>query len=179
MNTKILKTLTTAAVAFALFAGCAKPQPPAISLEDAAVKGDVTAIRQHIAAGSNLDARNSQSGSTPLIAAAAFGQTAAAKALIEGGADLNVQNKDGGTALHAAAFLCHPEIVQALLDAGADKEIRNHAGATALESVEPPFEMLVGIYDLLRGVLGPAGLTLDYERIKAERPHIAQILRGE
>jgi len=166
-------------VAFGLFAGCGQPQPPAVSLEDAAVQGNVAAIRQHVAAGSNLDARNPQSSATPLIVAAAFGQTAAAKALIQGGANLNLGDKDGGTALHAAAFLCHPEIVQALLEAGADKAARNNAGATALESVEAPFELVVGIYDLLGQVLGPAGLTLDYDRIKAERPRIARLLKGE
>ena len=174
-----MKQLILSALTLALFAGCGKPQPPTISLGDAVVAGNVAAIRQHIAAGSNRDVQDPQSGATALIAAAALGKTAVAKALIEGGANLNVQNNDGGTALHTAAFLCRPEIVQALLDAGADKGIRNRAGATALESVEAPFEMVVGIYDILGRALAHAGLTLDYERIKAERPRIAQLLRGE
>ena len=174
-----MKLLALSALTLTLLAGCGKPQPPAISLGDAVVAGNVAAIRQHIAAGSNLDVQDTRFGYTALIAAAALGKTDAAIALIEGGANLNAQNNDGGTALHTAAFLCRPEIVQALLDAGADKRIRNKAGATALESVEAPFEMVVGIYDLLRQALGPAGLTLDYERIKAERPRIAQLLTGD
>lgn len=141
-----LADLIVPVVAVALLVGCGKPQPPAVALEEAAVKGDVAAIRQHITAGSNLDVHNPESGAT---------------------------------ALHTPAFLCHPEIVQALLAAGADKEVRNSAGATALESVQAPFELVVGVYDLLGQMLGPAGLTLDYERIKAERPRIAQLLRGE
>jgi len=116
--------------------------------------GDVTAIQGHIAAGSNLDEPDPVGGSTPLITAAAFGQTAAAKALIEGGAKVNATNKDGSTALHTAAFLCRADIVKALLATGADREIRNNAGSTALESVEAPFDAVKGIYQLIETVLG-------------------------
>ncbi|MCP5517454.1 MAG: ankyrin repeat domain-containing protein [Verrucomicrobiales bacterium] len=175
MKHPILTTLTLIA-----FAGCSQqPQPPALSLQEAAVRGDLAAIQQHVTARSDLDAREPTDGSTPLIAAAAFGQTAAAKALIEAGADVNLANNDGSTALHTAAFLCRAEIVKALLAAGADREIRNQAGSTALESVEFPFEAVKPVYDLVGAALGPLGLKLDYERIQAARPEIAALLKGE
>jgi hypothetical protein len=50
-----LAVLIVPAVAVALLVGCGKPQPPAVALEEAAVKGDVAAIRQHVTAGSNLE----------------------------------------------------------------------------------------------------------------------------
>lgn len=97
--------------------------------------------------------------------------------MIEAGTDLNCTNNDGATALHTAAFLCRTEIVKLLLDNGADTLARNNVGATALESVAGPFDEAKGIYDFLALALGPSGLKLDYDRIRATRPIIAEILR--
>jgi ankyrin repeat protein len=48
-----------------------------------------------------------------------------------------------------------------------------------LASAELPWEQAKGILDFLSAVIhGPAGVTLDYEKIKAARPVCAQILRG-
>ena len=153
--------------------------PPDASLQDAAWEGDIEAVKQHIAAGSDLNQRNPESGATALIAAASRGQNETAILLIEGGADLEVKDNQGATALHTAAFLCREEIVKALLAKGADKNARNNAGSTALESVAGPFDEVKPIYDLLQAVLAPWGLKLDYERIKASRPKIAEILRAD
>ena len=156
--------------------GISKPE---ISLMDAALAGKLEVVRQHITAGTKLDQRDLQSGSTALIAAATFGQTEAALLLIENGADLEVQNNEGSTALMTAAFLCHTEIVKALLEKGADRGVKNNAGATALDSVTVPFDEVKPVYDLLQGILGPAGLKLDYQRIQSTRPHIAEILKNK
>lgn len=150
---------------------------PEETVAAAAYNGNVEAIKQHIAAGSDLNERDPASGSTPLISATTFDRREAVKALIEGGADLDLQNREGSTALHTAAFLCRTEIVEMLLEAGANKEAMNKVGSTALNGVEGPFEQMKPIYDLLVVVLGPLGLKLDYERIKATRPKIAEMLR--
>ena len=167
-------------LALALLAGCRRQEkttnPPSVGLHEAVVEGNLAAIRQHIAAGSDLNERNPSGGGSPLISAAAFGRTEAAKALIQAGVDLNYKNNDGATALITAAFLCHTEIVELLLEHGADQNARNNAGATALESAAGPFDEVKGIYEYLQSVFGPVGLKLDYERIKVIRPKIADIL---
>ncbi len=148
-----------------------------MGLHEAALRGDVRAVRQQIEAGADLNAREPAGGSTPLITAATFGQTEVARLLIEAGADLNQQNDDGSTALLTAAFFGRIEIVEALIAAGADRGIRNHAGSTALEVVTVPFDSLKDSYDYIGRVLAPYGLKLDYDRIEMARPRIAALLR--
>ena len=143
----------------------------------AIVRGDMEAVRQYIEAGADLDVREPTGGSSPLITAATFGNLQAAEALIDAGADVDLRNNDGSTALITAAFFAHTEIVQALLTAGADKSIRNAGGSTALDAVAAPFEEVRAIYDFVGAMLGPYGLELDYERIEATRPVIAEMLR--
>lgn len=151
--------------------------PRSIGLHQAALAGNLDAIRRHIEAGADLNAREPAGGSSPLIIAATFGHTEVAEALIAAGADLDQTNNDGSTALLTAAFLCRTEIVAALLEAGADKSIRSRDGSTALEVVSAPFEDVRQAYDYLGVVLGPLGLELDYERIRTTRPMIAEMLR--
>ena len=150
---------------------------PSVPLQLAVIQGNVEAIRQHVAAGSNLDEPEPTRGSSALITAATFGKTEVARALLEGGADVNYQNRDGSTALITAAFFCREEIVKALLDHGADKTIVNNAGRTALDAVSGPFEEKKPIYDALSASLGKFGLVLDEEHLKITRPVIAEMLR--
>ena len=179
-----MKQYITPIITAALLVGCGEappPKPPDISLFEAALAGDLDAVKQHIAAGTDLNLKDPNpvgNKDTALGMAAAFGKTDVAIALIEGGADLDTRNKDGSTPLHAAAFLCYPEIVQALVDKGADKNARNNSGGTALEGVELPWAVAKGIYELLDAILfKPLGAPLDYERIQATRPEIVEILR--
>ena len=151
---------------------------PSIKILDAAWAGDVDAVRQHIAAGTDLNTRG-EDGGTSLHAAAARGNDEVATLLIDAGADVNAKKADGGTALHSAAFFCHENIVRALLANGADKTIQNGAGATAYDGVAGTFEDVKPIYDLVLQIMGPLGLQLDYERIKAERPNIAELLSAQ
>lgn len=181
-----MKTVTTTMLLAILLtvAGCGKREdsdaerrPPRVSLHAAALQGNLDAVRRHIDAGSDLNAKDAY-GSTPLIVAATFGRTDVARALIDAGADMTITNNEGSTPLHIAAFLCRTEIVQALLDKGADTTVRNKAGRTALETVSRPFDEVKGVYDGLGAALEPLGLKLDYERIKATRPKIAEMLRS-
>jgi len=161
--------------------GAAKPKsevkPPQIDIHTAVVTENMEALKQHIAAGSNLNEKDPFGGSSPLISAAVFGKTEMAKVLIEAGADINFQNNDGSTALHTSAFFCRPEIVKMLLVKHADKTIKNRFGATAYESVVAPFSDVKGAYDMMGTLLAPMGLKLDYAYIEKTRPEIAAMLK--
>jgi len=152
-------------------------QIPAISLHMAALQGNLEAVEQHIAAGIDLNTLDAF-GSVPLILAVTFGRTDVARALIEAGADLTITDRYGSTPLHLAALFGRREIVEILLDNGADRSLRNENGSTPFDIVAIPFEYDTGLYDQLGSSLGPLGLKLDYERLKAARPVIADLLRS-
>ena len=151
---------------------------PSVKILDAAWSGDLEAVRQHIAAGTDLNTRG-EDGGTPLHAAAARGNDEVVTLLLAAGVDVDAKKADGGTALHSAAFLCHEGIVRALLSNGADKMIRNGSGATAYDGVAGSFDDVKPIYGLILQIMGPLGLELDYERIEAERPNIAELLSAQ
>src|SRR5688500_2989565 len=91
-------------------------KPPAVDIHTSVITGNIDALKQHIAAGSNLNEKDPFGGSSPLISAALFGKTEEAKLLLEAGADIDFQNNDGSTALLTAAFFGRPEIVKLLLE---------------------------------------------------------------
>jgi uncharacterized protein len=152
-------------------------ETPAVDIHTAVVSDNKEAVKQHIAAGTNINEKDPFGGSSPLISAALFGKTEIAKILIDAGADINFQNNEGSTALHTAAFFCRPEIVKLLLDKKADKTIKNKYGATAYESVSTPYADLKPTYEMLEKMLSPMGLKLDYAYIEKTRPEIAEMLK--
>lgn len=155
----------------------AKVEAPEVDIHTAVVTGNAEAIKQHIAAGTNINEKDPFGGSSPLISAAVFGKPAEAKLLIDAGADIDFQNNDGSTALHTAAFFCRPEIVKMLLEKNADKTIKNKFGQTAYESVAMPYADVKGAYEMMEKILGPMGLKLDYAYIEKTRPEIAAELK--
>ena len=156
-------------------------ESPDSSLFEAALAGNIEAVKQHIEAGTDLkqvDPNPVGSKGSALHAAAAFGYTEVAVALIEAGADVNQKEKEGQTPLHTAALFCYPKIAQALLNNGADKTIKDNDGQTALEMVEFPWEIAKGIYELIDGIIfKPFGKPLDHNRIQKTRPQVAAIIR--
>ena len=85
-----------------MLVGCATKQPPEppatkapeISIHKAAYQGNIDAVRQQIAAGTDVNTQD-DSGWTPLHWAASKVHNKTAKMLIKAGADVNVVNKDG------------------------------------------------------------------------------------
>jgi hypothetical protein len=66
---------------------------------------------------------------TPMMYAARENSLAAGQALIDAGADLDLQDPDGATALVIAIINAHYEFANLLLDAGADPNIADNAAA--------------------------------------------------
>ena len=76
-----------------------KVKAPETTMHTAALFGDVKTVKQHIAAGTDFNAKDDY-GSTPLTIAATFGKTEVARVLIDAGADLNATNNDGCSWFH-------------------------------------------------------------------------------
>lgn len=157
--------------------GSSEVKAPEVDIHTAVVTDNLDALKQHIAAGSNINEKDPFGGSSPLISASVFGKPEAAKILIDAGADLNFQNNDGATALHTSSFFCHKDIVALLLEKGADKTIKNSFGMTPYESMVIPFKDIKDAYDMMGNILGPMGLKLHYAHIEKTRPEIAEMLK--
>ena len=186
------QTLLTLFLAMILFTGCgqtnkssnantetasAEIAAPKVDIHTAVISGNIEAVRQHVEAGSDINAKDAFSGSTPLITAGTFDKKEIAKILIDAGADLSKKNNDGATALHTAAFFCRVEIVQLLIDAEADKTLVNNYGATARETVMGPFKDIKPIYEMMQQQLAPMGMNLDMDELEKTRPVIAMMLQ--
>jgi hypothetical protein len=61
-----------------------KIDAPTVDIWTAAAQGNLEAIKQHLSAGTDVDAKEPTGGSTPLMIAALVGQTDAAGATMEG-----------------------------------------------------------------------------------------------
>ena len=107
-----------------------EPKPPKISIHQAAKDGNIEAVKQHLADGTDVNAKNDR-GRTPLHDAAEEGQKEIAEMFIAAGADVNAKNNLGGTSLHEAAASGHKEIVEVLVTKGADVNV-NIGGWTPL-----------------------------------------------
>lgn len=99
--------------------------------------GDAAAVRALIAAGAELDARDSH-GQTAVMLAAHLGHLDSVRALVEAGANLDGAAKFTLTALMLAIVAGYPAIARCLLDGGADVDVRGSgapgfAGRTAAD----------------------------------------------
>jgi ankyrin repeat protein len=103
----------------------------------AAVRGgDVARIEALLAqdrALANAVSATDARGTYPLHVAAEFGQTDAARVLLEYGADVALRDRENdATALCWAAFFGRPAVAAVLLDAGSEPSPRNKHGLTPL-----------------------------------------------
>jgi ankyrin repeat protein len=117
-----MKLLITT-IAAVLLVGCG-PSVPDDSIHIAAHSGDIEAVKQHIAAGTDLSAKSGPFRESPLHHAAREGHKEIAKLLIAAGADVNVKNYQDETALNYTIPWQHTEIADLL---------RKHGGKTAEE----------------------------------------------
>ncbi|MDY6985652.1 MAG: ankyrin repeat domain-containing protein [Candidatus Thermoplasmatota archaeon] len=98
----------------------------------AAAKGDVRRVRDLIAKGADVNARNKWGATALMYAVNHSGSVEVAKILIENGADVNARDNNGETALIDATDRGNREMVKLLLESGADVNARTNDGVTAL-----------------------------------------------
>ena len=146
-------------------AEAAKPEPPTaipvVSIHDAAKKGNLEAVKKHLADGADVNAKDDKFGTTPLYKAAYYGHKEIVVLLIAAETDVNPKNVLGTTPLHSAAAWGHKEIAELLIGAGADVNAIDVFSKTPLDAAirrkHPE------IADLLRKHGGKTG-----EELKAE-----------
>ena len=114
-----MKHLLLTTIAAVLWVGCGKPE----DIWRAAQQGNIEAVKQHLAAGTDVNAK-SVSGGTALHMAAWKGHKYLAELLIAAGADVNLKDHDGWTPLKWA--------VQKRRSKTADI-LRKHGGKTGEE----------------------------------------------
>lgn len=120
------------ALAMALAAAPALSQADLHSrLRAAAGQGDLAAFRALLAAGADVNAKDTQQDSAFLIAAR-NGHAELVRAALAAGADVKSLNRYGSTALMGPAYRGHVEVVRVLLDTDIDLAHVNHLGWTAL-----------------------------------------------
>ena len=121
------------------------PEPPTakapdISIVDAAMRGNIEAVKQHIAAGTDVNIKDDD-GFTSLYYAAQNGYKEIAELLIEKGADVNVKLESqtakeygmgGATPLRGAVANDHKEMAELLIAKGADVNVKEGLGITLL-----------------------------------------------
>ena len=129
-----MKHLLLTTIAAVLLVGCSTTQQqepptakaPDISIHEAAYTGNIEAVKQHLAAGTDVDAKSF--GLTPLHQAAQFGRKKIIELLIAQGADMNAKDNFGRTPLDCAL-------------GGTADLLRKHGGKTAKE-LQPPSQLL-------------------------------------
>jgi ankyrin repeat protein len=116
-----MKHLLLTTIAAVLLVGCGPPSNPEAdrALIDAARGGKIEAVKQHLAAGADVNAKG-MTGWTALHQAAMFGHKKIVELLIAKGADVNAKNNGGKTPLD----LAEDEI---------DDILRKHGGKTGEE----------------------------------------------
>lgn len=100
-------------------------------LIQAALKGDVAAVRRLLDSGAVIDAK-AGNGDTALHKAAYTGHMEVVEILLAGGAGVSTVCSSKYTPLHEAARNGNTDIVKKLLTVGAQIEAKTNAGATAL-----------------------------------------------
>ena len=102
-------------IAAVVLVGCGPPKAPEISIHEAAREGNIEAVKQHLAAGTDVNAKDDLDGMTPLhyLARAKLLLNVTVRDqdimetiefLISNNADLNIKDKEGKTPLDTANF---------------------------------------------------------------------------
>ena len=145
-------------IAAVVLVGCGPPKAPDISIHEAVIDGNIKAVKQHIAAGTDVNMKDDV-GLTPLHFATGEGHKEVAELLIGKGADVNMKRKGGWASLHDAAWTGQEQLVELLIAKGANVNTENSGGETPLDWAKDKSETA----EILRKHGGKTG-----EELKAE-----------
>jgi len=129
-----MKHLLLTTIAAVLLVGCGKAKAPDISIHDAAWSGNIEAVKQHLAAGTDVNVKDFAAEETPLHTATMFGHKEIVELLIAKGADVNVKDGRDWTPLRCAANKGHTETAELLIAAGADVNAQVSFADTPLDT---------------------------------------------
>ena len=166
-----MKHLLLTTIAAVLLVGCGttqtqktveppsvKAEAPDIPIHEAVMLGNVEVVKNHLAAGTDVNARSEDVG-TPLHIAALVGSNEIVELLITKGADVNAkEEEEGWTPLFVAVGDGYKKIIELLIANGADVNAKDDVGDT-------PLDMAIGLeqpetVDLLRKHGGNTGEEL-------------------
>ena len=116
-----MKHLLLTTIAAVVLVGC-------VSIHDAAEKGNIEAVKQHIAAGTDVNVKDDALEWTPLFIAAAWGHKEVVELCIANGADVNATDVGGKTPLDEATHQDNPNASSEIADL-----LRKHGGKTGEE----------------------------------------------
>jgi cytohesin len=187
-----MKHLLLTTIAAVLVVGCgesqqsapapeAKPEPPTakapdISLFEAAFAGNIEAVKQAIAAGSDVNAKDAGGGTlTPLHVATT---KEIAELLLANGADVNAKDSvTGATPLHEMAIYGQKEIVELLIAGGADVNANSDDDGTpldwAIRHKHPEIADLLRKHGAKSGAEDSIYVAVAVENIEAVKQHLA------
>ena len=133
-----MKHLLLTTIAAVLLVGCG----PSVDIWEAARTGNIEAVKQHLAAGTDVNAKDDMFGNTPLyevVDGARIHHKGSHKEIVEllivNGADVNAKADSGRTPLHNATWIGHNEIAELLIAGGADVNAKYENGITHLHLV--------------------------------------------
>jgi ankyrin repeat protein len=182
-----MKHLLLTTIAAVLVVGCGEGSRH-LNLYEAAESGDIEAVKQHLADGTDIELKCPGCGSTALGHAAKHGHNEIAELLIENGADVSAKDDEGMTPLHIAASNGFKEIAELLIAEGADVNAKTLGDSTPLhyaagEGHKEIVELLiaegadVNNWGIGGGARGVARMTPLDEAIENDETEIADLLR--
>ena len=89
-----MKHLLLTTIAAVVLVGCG---PPPKDIWEAAEQGNIEVVKQHLADGTDVNAKTEDNGRTPLHCATVEGQKETVELLLAKGADVNAKGWDGRT----------------------------------------------------------------------------------
>ena len=99
---------------------------PDISIQDAAKEGNFKVIKQHIATGADVNARDGFDGMTALHNAVWGNKREIIELLVASGADVDAKDDRGWTTLHEAVWGDDKETIGLLIVCGADVDAKDN-----------------------------------------------------